>query len=318
MLRKTIILAHIAITILGKVEALNFSDSNFKISNAAPCAALEIFDDITNPLPRKLRFAVTADTHFDMAPETDQYKNVIALNKLNLDGVAIVGDVFDRQHHSVVELFRKRYEKGEGDSTLHTNLYIGLGNHDINPVSHDNKMNLHERNITLSYVDSLLAAMKSNKLILDIHKPTRNYSFNLSGVHLIQTHTFAGDTTLGKGGLDWLKSDLKRYGANNEPIILFMHYTFTKSERWITNKEREELAAALKGYNIIAIFNGHDHQAYQKEWNGINVYTTDNTWKDNDITHPSFYMFEYDTINGLNVKQCFWHNDTLELTIKDL
>ncbi|MFI3267160.1 MAG: metallophosphoesterase [Rikenellaceae bacterium] len=268
--------------------------------------------------PRKLRFAVTADTHFDMPPETDQYKNVMALNKLQLDGVSIVGDVFDRQHPSVIELFKLRYEKNRGvsDSTLNANLYIGLGNHDINPVSSDEKQNLLERNLTLAYTDSLLLAMKSEGLIKNMHAETRNYSFELNGVHFVQTHTFAGDTTLGEGGLQWLKEDLKKNAAKGKSVVLLMHYTFTKSERWITNTERYNLAEALKGYNIKAIFNGHDHVAKNEKWNGIEVFTADNVWKDDENVNPSFYLIEYDKIDGMEVKQCFWDNDTNDLTIK--
>lgn len=268
--------------------------------------------------PRRLSFAVTADTHFDMPPESDQYKNVMALNNIPTDGVAIVGDVFDHQHSSIVELFRSRYERGKSDSTLHAELYIGLGNHDINPVSEDSVQNIVERTMTLAYVDSLLGAMKLKGRISDIHKPTRNYSFELSGVHFIQTNTWAGDTTLGNGGLDWLKENLKRFAQNDKPVILLMHYTFTDSERWINSAEREALAKTLQGYNILAIFNGHDHVPRVHRWNGIKVYTADNAWKDSKSTDPSFYHMEYTPTEGLSVSKCSWNNQTMKIKTEKL
>lgn len=266
--------------------------------------------------PRRLSLAITADTHFDMPPETDQYKNVMALNRLSLDGVAIVGDVFDHQHPSVVELFRRRYEHGKGDSTLHSQVYIGMGNHDINPVSTDSVKNIYERNITLAYVDSLLYAMRADGRISDLHKPTRNYSFELSGVHFVQTNTWAGDTTLAEGGLKWLAKNLKRYASQSEPVVLLMHYTFVDSQRWINDGEREALAQVLKGYNVLAIFNGHDHHAKVSQWNGIPVYTTDNAWKDRADVNPSFYHIEYTPKSGLSVKRYSWDNQTMQLTIE--
>lgn len=258
--------------------------------------------------PRKLRFAVTADTHFDMPPETDQWRNVLELNRHNLDGVAIAGDVFDHQHHDILELFKRRYEMSgiDGDSTLMSQLYIGLGNHDINPDSDDPERNIEQRTITLNYVDSLLGAMKHQGKITNLHAPTRNYSFDLCGLHFIQSHTWAGDTTLGDGGLEWLEKDLKKYGSKGEPIVLIMHYTFVDSERWITNDERDELYGVLKEYNIQAIFNGHDHYSKSSVWRGIPVYQADNAWQDNDKTVPSFWIIEYSPDSGFNVNKEMW------------
>lgn len=269
--------------------------------------------------PRKLRFAITADTHFDPGVETDQFKNVVALNKLTLDGVAIVGDVFDRQSEAAIHLFKKRYEKGNGDSSLHAQLYIGLGNHDVNPVCSDEKQNLHERASTLQYVDSLLNEMVKNGLIKSLHKPTRCYSFDLNGIHFVQTQTWAGDTTLGKGGLQWLESDLKKNEKKKLPVIILMHYSFDESDsRWMSKVDRDSLYQILKEHKILAIFNGHDHKPSLSDWNGIKVYTADNAWMDTQGQSPSFYYLEYLPNKGLTVNQCFWDSNTMDLTIKTL
>lgn len=256
--------------------------------------------------PRRFKLAMTSDTHFEAPLKSDQYDNVVTLNSLELDGLIINGDLFNRQSHSAIELFKSRYEMGGGDSTFNGNIYIGLGNHDINPISKDSIQNLKERNLTLNYMDSLLGAMREQGLIKSFDPVTRCYSFNLGKLHFIQTNTFAGDKTLGDGSLEWLQEDLKRYGSKGEAIVLLMHYTFYEDNNyWINKEEREALANALKGYNIKAIFNGHDHNPRESKWNGIDVYTSDNVWVDNPKANPSFYMLEYSE-NGedLSITKC--------------
>lgn len=264
--------------------------------------------NLTVAQDRPLRFAVTGDTHFDMPPESDQWRNVVELNRLDLDGVAIVGDVFDRQHADIVNLFRRRYEQsgGDGDSTLRSQLYIGLGNHDINPVSRDSVLNVQERAITLRYVDSLLGSMVAEGLITNFHAPTRNYSFDLGGLHFIQSNTWAGDRTLGDGGLEWLSDDLANHAADGKAVVLLMHYTFNATDKsWINDVEREQLYGALRGYNIVAIFNGHDHSSMRSTWRGIPVYQCDNTWVDGNSRVPSFWVIEY-LESVFSVRECFW------------
>ncbi len=262
--------------------------------------------------PRKLTFAITSDTHFDMPPESDQWRNVAELNRYDLDGVAIVGDMFDHQHPEILELFRRRYEQSgiDGDSTIRTQVYLGLGNHDVEPVSHDPVQNEIEKSLTLKYMDSILLVQKERDIIESLHKPTRNYSFDLSGMHFIQTNTWAGDTILGEGGLEWLAKDLKEHGSKGEPIVLLMHYTFNpKSMRWINEQERKELAKVLKGYNIKAIFNGHDHHAKKMKWEGFDVYQTDNTWPDTEGQAPSFWIIHYTEGGDFEVEQIFWQEN---------
>lgn len=274
--------------------------------------------------PRKLTMGITADLHFDMPPETDQYKNVQMLNSVApLDGVVIVGDIFNDQHSTVVDLFRQRYEKGTGDKTIHCQVYPGMGNHDIFPDEQNPVQNEIERKITLQYMDSVLGAMKADGRIVNLHEGTRCYSWNMNGVHFINTHTFAADSMLGEGGLEWLRDDLKLYAAKGEPVVFFMHYTFRLADmpeafRWITQRERDELMKTLKGYNIQAIFNGHDHYACQSEYGGYKVYTTDNTWKHSKRHDPSFYMISYDPENKLVVKLCTWNDQTGEIKIEKL
>lgn len=48
-----------------------------------------------------------------------------------VDGVVIAGDIFDRARPEIIDLYRQRYERGEGEKRIHFPVYPGLGNHDL-------------------------------------------------------------------------------------------------------------------------------------------------------------------------------------------
>lgn len=269
--------------------------------------------------PRKLRFAITSDSHFNSTSEADQHKSIVALNQLELDGVAITGDIVDRQPESFISQIKNLQEKGKGDSTVHTQTFIGLGNHIINPISKREAQNLIEKSRALHFMDSMLNAMEKEQRISNVHWPTRSYSFNLNGVHFIQTNTWAGDTTLAKGGMEWLAKDLKGNAESKRPVILLMEYSFGPNEmRWDNQTERDALANTLNGYNILAIFNSHDQDPSLSTWHGIKVYTAKNVRGSSKLEPPTFYHIEYTSESGLSVKQCIWDSTSKKLTIKEL
>lgn len=121
---------------------------------------IDRFSNVANP-ERDITFAVAADLHFDLLPESDQYYHVRALNRLEnnfvwpdsiscfagdtlkkLSSVIIAGDIFDKALPETHGLYKQRYHLGEGDKTLHYPVYPGYGNHDIDPVSKNKKENL--------------------------------------------------------------------------------------------------------------------------------------------------------------------------------
>ena len=93
---------------------------------------------------RDVTFIIAADLHFDFLPETDQYYHVVAMNRVpgqfvmpdgevisRVNGVVIAGDIFDRSRPEIRDLYRQRYERGEGERRIHFPVYPGLGNHDL-------------------------------------------------------------------------------------------------------------------------------------------------------------------------------------------
>ena len=130
------------------------------------------------------------------------------------------------------------------------------------------------RRTALPYVNS-----DCHSFATDYDVDTDCYSWDWGGLHLVQTHRFAGDTGHGaESSLLWLKQDLATYAADGRPVILFQHYgwdTFS-TERWDPARrtyddngagpphwwgeaDRQALLAALKGYNVVGIFHGHQH-----------------------------------------------------------
>lgn len=45
--------------------------------------------------------------------------------------MVIAGDIFDRARPEIIDLYRQRYERGEGEKRIHFPVYPGLGNHDL-------------------------------------------------------------------------------------------------------------------------------------------------------------------------------------------
>jgi cytolysin (calcineurin-like family phosphatase) len=106
-----------------------------------------------------------------------------------------------------------------------------------------------------------------------------NYSWDWGGLHLVQMHRFAGDTRKGAAsGIPWLKQDLAANAADGRPVIIFQHYGWDSfsierwdparaifddadggQPHWWTDEERRTVLETIDGYNVIAIFHGHQH-----------------------------------------------------------
>ena len=98
-------------------------------------AALSLAGCSTNnkAAQEEVNVIVAADLHFDLLPETDQYFHVVTMNRLpgqfnfpgeqkaidKIDGVIIAGDIFDKARPEILDLYRQRYETGEGERRIH-------------------------------------------------------------------------------------------------------------------------------------------------------------------------------------------------------
>lgn len=205
-------------------------------------------------------------------------------------GVVVCGDVTDDGGGQTAEpgegtqllQFSHRYQQGRGPDRVHFPVYVGLGNHDLDqdgrPPNTDWYRDELRDYVRMSHKPS--AFFKPAVPVDNYDEFSDSYSWNWDGLHLIQAQRFAGDRNKGAAsGLDWLKRDLATYAADGRPVVLFQHYgwdhfslerwdpdrkTFdpegSGAPHWWSDAERTAFLDILKGYNIAAIFHGHEHE----------------------------------------------------------
>jgi cytolysin (calcineurin-like family phosphatase) len=218
-------------------------------------------------------------------------------------GVVVGGDLTDdgggqmtqpREGTQLLQ-FSHRYQQGSGPDRVHFPVYAGLGNHDLDqdgppPQTDWYRQELRDY-IEINHRPSVF--FKPPVPAENYDSASDDYSWNWGGLHLVQTHRFAGDTTKGAvSGLPWLKRDLETYAGNGEPVILFQHYGWDpfSTEKWDPAKkqfdddgagaphwwsedDRKALLAVLSGHNVIGIFHGHQHETamiYQRD--GLDIF----------------------------------------------
>ncbi|RWD24640.1 MAG: metallophosphoesterase [Mesorhizobium sp.] len=205
-------------------------------------------------------------------------------------GLVTGGDITDDGGGQVTEpsegtqllQFSQRYQQGIGPDRVHMPVYVGLGNHDLDQNGSPPHVDWYRRELR-DYVEVNHRAgvfFKPPVPATDYDVDTDCYSWDWGGLHLVQTHRFVGDTGHGAlSSLPWLKQDLATYAGDGRPVILFQHYGWdifsierwdpakrtyddegTGSPHWWGEADRQALLSALKGYNVIAIFHGHQHE----------------------------------------------------------
>jgi cytolysin (calcineurin-like family phosphatase) len=205
-------------------------------------------------------------------------------------GVVLGGDMTDDGGGQVatpgegsqLRQFSQRYQQGAGADRVHFPVYTGLGNHDLDQDGPPPHVDWYRRElrdyVELNHRESVF--FKPPVPVTNYDVASDNYSWDWGGLHLVQAQRFAGDTTKGAiSGLPWLRNDLATSAADGRPVILFQHYGWDpfSTERWNPAKQtfddegsgaphwwspqdRQALVSVLKGYNVIGIFHGHQHE----------------------------------------------------------
>ncbi|KQS74531.1 metallophosphoesterase [Rhizobium sp. Leaf384] len=177
--------------------------------------------------------------------------------------------------------FSQRYAQGQDPQHVHMPVYVGLGNHDLDqdgPPSHPDWYRRELRDyVEVNHRPSVFFTPSLPADNYDVDSD--NYAWNWGRLHLVQLQRFGGDDRKGAvSGLDWLKNDLATFAADGRPVVLFQHYGWDRfsierwdaghgtfddeaagAPHWWSDAERAALLEALKGYNVIGIFHGHEH-----------------------------------------------------------
>mgnify|MGYP000093613723 CR=1 FL=1 len=186
--------------------------------------------------------------------------------------------------------FSHRYQQGVGPDRVHYPVYVGLGNHDLDQDGIAPQGDWYRREmreyVQMNHRPNVF--FKPTVPVDNYHDLSDTYSWNWDDLHLIQAQRFAGDTNKGAAtAIDWLKNDLATYAADGRPVIIFQHYGFdafsrerwdplkstfdvdgTGAPHWWSDEARSVFLDALKGYNVLAIVHGHQHETpmlYQAE-----------------------------------------------------
>ena len=205
-------------------------------------------------------------------------------------GLVIGGDMTDDGGGQVTEpregtqllQFSHRYQEGAGPDRVHVPVYVGLGNHDLDQDGPSPNVDWYRREMR-DYVE----INHRPSVFFKPPVPAANYdalsdcySWDWGGLHLVQLHRFAGDASKGAvGALGWLGKDLQTYAGDSRPVILFQHYgwdpfsverwdpaartfdaTGAGKPHWWSDDDRRAMRAAIKGYNVIGVFHGHQHE----------------------------------------------------------
>ncbi len=226
----------------------------------------------------EVTFLVASDTHYGQ----DQWANNESLNKQAINrmnglegtlwpaeaggavddirGVIVPGDLTDSGTSSNlygywffghVDGFVDDYKVagGSGNGVVRYPVYEGYGNHDIH-------------NTATGVVKSEIASRNSQRPDLaNVSANGYHYSFDWENVHFINLNAYPGGAGDAEFSLDFLISDLAiEVGTSGRPIVIYHHYGFDPFGRdWWTAEERQDYLDALEGYNVIAIFSGHNH-----------------------------------------------------------
>jgi cytolysin (calcineurin-like family phosphatase) len=179
--------------------------------------------------------------------------------------------------------FSQRYQQGVGPDRVHFPVYVGLGNHDLDQNGLPPHADWYRRELR-DYVEINHRAgvfFKPPVPVGNYDVDSDCYSWDWGGLHLVQMHRFAGDTSHGfASGLPWLRRDLKGAASDGRPVLLFQHYgwdafsterwdpanhrfddTGTGRPHWWSDADRAAFVDAVSGYNVVGIFHGHQHQS---------------------------------------------------------
>ena len=258
---------------------------------------------LLRPPAYEITFFVASDPHYGLSPTVAgaNERTVEGMNRLpgtalpeglggvvgEPRGVAVLGDLVDNAAapDAAVAWHRFTADFGvDGHGLLRFPVYELPGNHDGGDEGIVRR-GIRERD---SLRPGLLAASADGI----------SYAWDWGPVHFVSVGVYAGsegDAVVNPWGrrsggtwrlpghsLEFLGEDLtRRVGASGRPVVLLQHYGWDAwGLGWWSDREREALRAAVKGYNVIAAFYGHSHVMMRVELDGYPAFCAGSTQSD--------------------------------------
>jgi len=181
-----------------------------------------------------------------------------------------------------------------GERRLAFPVYEAFGNHDCN---------------TGEVVPAGIKARNPFRLgVTNISANGYHYSWDWDYLHVVCLNLFPGQTpdTYGQSPRDslaFLVDDLaKTVGNSGRPVILYHHYGFDSfGLGWWSDSQRSAYFEAIKNYNVIAIFAGHNHEVDCVPWRGLNTFNDGTVGKTLDSTDVISFLVAHVTPTNLTV-----------------
>ncbi len=209
------------------------------------------------PPPATVTFFVASDSHFGARGMSELSRSVVEqMNALpgaeyppelggRVDtprGVLFTGDTTDNGRLDEFAEFEAVYGLGGKNGLLRFPVFVAIGNHDVSVESP-----IKDR-VTQAYggVD---------------------YAWDWDDLRLLCLDMYPDAPTRA-----WLVRELERAGRRR-PLLLFFHYSLEGpySDFW-ADEDKDAFARALEGYNVLALFHGHEHRVGHYLWRGHPVF----------------------------------------------
>jgi len=262
-------------------------------------------------------FFIASDLHYGQNENTAQVNRLMAAEMASLPGtlypdssekvappewISLTGDITEDGKPEEWGDFTSAFGLN-GDGSFPFPVYEGFGNHDGPTTSYPKspvRRGIKERN-------------RKRKNIRNISKNGLHYSWSRKGIYFANLNSYPGNEWDPECGwchyfqngfrepafsLDFLKKDLEQsVGESFNPVVLSFHYGLggeeTFSYLWWTPEEKDAFYEAIKDYNVIAIFVGHEHAVKHYKWRGIPVWGVGSTQKitaNSEIDTPGQFL----------------------------
>jgi hypothetical protein len=227
--------------------------------------------DLTDLSQYPVRFAIIGDRTGEH--QEGVYGQVLEeIQRLRPEFIITVGDMIEGYTSDTTQLNEEWTGYFNLVKSLNCPIYFTPGNHDI---TFDDMEPMYERYVGKPY-----------------------HSFDYRGVHIVVMDNSRWEVTAEwpKEQIDWVTEDLKEH-QNAAATLVFMHKPFWYNT--LGDNKPDFLHDIFVKYGVDAVFNGHMHQYFSAEYDGILYSSIGSSGGDTEPTPTGlWYHFGWVTVDG--------------------